>query len=113
MAQRDIEWKYITERAPWQGVIYERMAGLVKSTYCRSIGRNYLTAQQLLTTLAEAEAIVNARPLTYVSKDSLQILRPVDFLSPSAEIKSPVFEPDDGDENYSPHQPSAKERLLQ
>ena len=45
---------------------YERLVGLVKRSMQKGIGQKHLTLEQLITFLAEAESIVNTRPLTYV-----------------------------------------------
>jgi hypothetical protein len=82
-AEQGIEWKFITELAPWQGGHYERLVGVVKSVLKSVTGRRLLTWTDLVTLLAETEAIVNSRPITYVSSDldsSFRVLRPVDFL---------------------------------
>ena len=61
-----IKWKYTLALAPWQGGFYERLVGLVKGCMRKSIGRKYLSLEQLTTLLTEIEAALNSRPLTYV-----------------------------------------------
>ena len=48
LSEGKIQWKYIVERSPWWGGFYQR---------------------QLTTILAEIEAQLNSRPLTYLSAD--------------------------------------------
>uniref|UniRef100_A0A9J2NRB9 DUF5641 domain-containing protein n=1 Tax=Ascaris lumbricoides TaxID=6252 RepID=A0A9J2NRB9_ASCLU len=74
---------------------------------------NCVSPEQFFTTLGEVEAIINARPLTYVGKDLLQILRQIDFPSPTADIEAPTTEYDSGYEDHSSPQQSARDRLLQ
>ena len=64
-----IKWKYTIALAPWQGGFYERLVGLVKRCMRKSIGRKYLSLEQLTTLLTEIEAVLNSRPLTYVYED--------------------------------------------
>jgi hypothetical protein len=77
-----IQWKFITEYAPWVGGVYERMISLVKGPLAKCIGRSRLTVTQLTTLLCEIEAVVNSRPLTYVGDDinDKQVLTPNHFL---------------------------------
>jgi hypothetical protein len=93
-AENGIRWKFITENAPWQGGFYERLVGLVKSTLKTTIRSKLLSWTDFITLLAEAEAIVNSRPITYVHEDveaRFHTLRPVDFLlsQPNAITESP------------------------
>ena len=64
-------WKFTTALAPWQGGFYERLVSLVKQGLRKGIGRRLLYWDKLLTMLAEVEAIINTRPLTYVYGDFL------------------------------------------
>ena len=67
-----INWKFITERAPWQGGFYERLVESMKRCLRKSIGQNSLTLDELQTVLAEVEAVLNSRPISYVSSDDLE-----------------------------------------
>ena len=48
---------------------HERLIGVVKTCLRKTIGKLCLTSEQLRTFLAEAEAVVNSRPLVYVGDD--------------------------------------------
>ena len=67
-----IQWMFNIERAPWWGSIFEWMVRSVKRCLCKTIGRGRLTLDELQTATAEVEMIVNSRPLSYVSVDSIQ-----------------------------------------
>ncbi len=100
-----ITWKFITQYSPWRGGMYERMVGLTKRVLRRALGRNIVTFETLITYLAEAEAIVNSRPLTHIDEDGrngFAVLRPIDFLLPQVQIGSPVFDHELDDVDYTP-----------
>ena len=83
VANEGIEWQFIVELAPWMGGFYERLIGVVKRCLRKTIGKLCLTSEQLRTLLAEAEAVVNSRPLVYVGDDinSNICLTPAHFLT--------------------------------
>ena len=62
-----ITWKFIAEKVPG---FWERMVRGVKRTLKKSIGRTTLSFEELRTLIVEVEAVINARPLTYVHDDS-------------------------------------------
>ncbi|XP_053389692.1 uncharacterized protein LOC128552674 [Mercenaria mercenaria] len=64
------EWKFIPTRAPWFGGWWERMVWLVKSSLKKVLGRAFVTFEALQTALTEVEAILNDRPLTYVTSEN-------------------------------------------
>ena len=49
----------------------------VKRALRKAIGRNSLTFEQLNTLLTEIEAVINARPLTYIQDDTTGISYPL------------------------------------
>ena len=51
------------------GGFWERMVQGVKKSLRKVIGRAYLNFEELRTLLVEVEALLNARPLTYVQED--------------------------------------------
>uniref|UniRef100_A0A5S6QN70 DUF5641 domain-containing protein n=1 Tax=Trichuris muris TaxID=70415 RepID=A0A5S6QN70_TRIMR len=82
MSSEGITWRFITERAPWTGGYWERLVRSVKSALRKVLGHALLTEIEMGTVLAEVEAKVNARPLTFVSEDpkDLNALTPFHFL---------------------------------
>ena len=82
VAQKGIQWKFITPRAPWMGGFYERLVGSVKRTLKKVLGRTLVSLTQLQTLLKEIQAILNTRPLTYVGSefDGKNCLTPSDLI---------------------------------
>ena len=64
-----IEWLFIPKKVPWYGRFWERLIGLTKSTIKKVLGRAAVNLCTLQTIVVEVEAILNDRPLTYVSSD--------------------------------------------
>ena len=89
------------ELAPWMGGFYERLVGTVKGALKKSIGKICLTEKKLETFLAEAEAVINSRPLVYVGEDfgSGFLLTSADFLGLNPKSGIPVIE------IHGPHDP--------
>ena len=67
-----VEWAFNLEKAPWWGGVFERMIKSAKRCLKKAIGRANLTYDELLTLLTEIEAVLNSRPLSYVSMDDLE-----------------------------------------
>lgn len=61
-----VEWT----RAPWWGGVFERMVGLMKKCLMKIVGQAVLTQDELLTTITGVEAILNSRPISYISTDN-------------------------------------------
>ena len=80
--------------APWMGGFYERLVGTVKGALKKSIGEICLTEKKLETFLAEADAVINSRPLVYVGEDfgSGFSLTPADVLGLNPKSGIPVIE---------------------
>ncbi|KIH51378.1 integrase core domain protein [Ancylostoma duodenale] len=83
-----IVWKFITPLSPWKGGFYERLVGLFKNAFHKTVGRSILPFNQFLTLIVEIESIMNCRPLTAThSTDSeLRTIRPIDFISPDVDL---------------------------
>ena len=77
-----IEWRFNPPSASWWGGFWERMVGVLKQILRKVLGRASLTYEDLVTLLCDCEAVVNQRPLTYVSNDikDLAPLTPMMFL---------------------------------
>ncbi|GFY53848.1 integrase catalytic domain-containing protein [Trichonephila inaurata madagascariensis] len=82
ISSRGITWKFILERVPWWGGVYESPVKSVKDPLRKILGKALLTFEELTTILVEIEYIVNSRPLTYVMDDFSEpnSLTPLDFL---------------------------------
>ena len=69
LGREGIVWKFIPKKAPWFGGYWERLIGLTKSSIKKTLGRAHITLLTLQTIVVEIEALLNDRPLTYVSDD--------------------------------------------
>ena len=77
-------------RRPPGGGHFERMVRSTKRCLKKTIGRAKLTYDELITSLIEIEAVINSRPLTYISPDSLQEpLTPSHFLTGKRVLSLP------------------------
>ncbi|XP_043479022.1 uncharacterized protein LOC122509221 [Leptopilina heterotoma] len=81
-----IKWRFNPPAAPWWGGWWERLIGILKTILRKVLGKACLSYENLMTSLCDAESIINSRPLTYVSEnsDDLIPLSPMLFLQ---EIK--------------------------
>ena len=66
-----VDWKFNVERAPWWGGAYERMVRSTKRCLKKLIGRSHISLDELTTALAEIEAVLNSRLLSYISSEDL------------------------------------------
>lgn len=89
-ANEKINWRFIPPSAPFMGGAWERLVRSVKTALRVTLRERAPCIEVLGTVLAEAEAIVNSRPLTYVSLDagSEEALTPAHFLIGTASGKS-------------------------
>ena len=94
LSYQGVKWKLIVERSPWQGGFWERLVRSVKRCLVKVVGRALLNFFELSTILVEIEAVINARPLTYVFDDSEGVSYP---LTPSHLIngRNLLQEPND------------------
>ena len=79
LSNHQVQWTFNLECAPWWGGFFERMIKSAKRCLKKAIGRSCLTFDELITLVTETEAVLNSRPLTFVSTEDLKAL---DTLSP-------------------------------
>ncbi|UYV68055.1 hypothetical protein LAZ67_5002921 [Cordylochernes scorpioides] len=86
-----IEWKFTPPTAAWWGGWWERLIRSLKDILKRMLGTSTLTYQQLMNLLCHAEAVINGRPVTYVSDDSndLVTISPSMFLQEQTDVEFP------------------------
>ena len=71
MVPQGIQQKFNLPASPWWGGFYERLVRTVKTTLMKSIGKAFLTFEELQTVLCQIEKVINGRPLLYTSEDDL------------------------------------------
>ncbi|XP_015120372.1 uncharacterized protein LOC107043390 [Diachasma alloeum] len=69
-----IEWMFSPPLAAWWGGWWERLVRIVKELLRRTLGKACLSYEELSTTLCDCEAVINARPLTYLAEDTQQLV---------------------------------------
>ncbi|XP_058451241.1 uncharacterized protein LOC131430355 [Malaya genurostris] len=92
------KWIFNPPAAPHMGGVWERMVRSIKSAMIGIESSRRLNDEAFLTLLAEAEGIVNCRPLTYIPLETpeQEALTPNHFLlGSSSGIKQPVAQPTD------------------
>ena len=118
LERRNIRWKFITPRSPWQGGFYERLIGIVKGCLRKVLFRRKISMGELHTILTEVEARVNNRPLTYVNElpDNLETITPSHLLCGHRINLSPIvpyIEGDDDEYNSSPQALNERYKYIQ
>lgn len=67
-----VTWQFNVERAPWWGGAFERLVRSTKRCLKKMIGRAHFSVDELTTALAEIEAVLNSRPLSYISDEDME-----------------------------------------
>ena len=78
MSNKNIQWTFNPPNASHRGGAWERLIRTTRKTLKGLVNEQLLIDEQLITIIAEAERIINDRPLTAVSNDprDLQVLTP-------------------------------------
>ncbi|UYV74543.1 hypothetical protein LAZ67_12000081 [Cordylochernes scorpioides] len=89
-----IIWKFNPPVSPWWGGFWERLIRIIKGIIKRMLVNKKLNFVQLETQICHIEAIVNERPLTYMSEDSddFRPLTPALFLQVNDDSTFPEFD---------------------
>ena len=108
----EIEWVQIAPKAPFRGGIWERLIKETKKILVSLLGKEDANNDIFITVIAQAEAILNNRPLTHVAEDpsDLEALTPASLMHPGTEQwENPVLsrmEPWESKEMRHMHQKS-------
>ena len=103
LSARGIQWIFNVECAPWWGGVFERMVRSTKRCLRKMVERANFTQDELLTAVVEIEAVINSRPLSYVSSADLEEpLTPSHLVVGRRLLNLPdylgyVYDPDDED----------------
>ena len=92
---QNVQWKFIPERAPHFGGIWESAVKSMKTHLHRIVGNVKLTFEEFTTVLTQIEACLNSRPLTPLpcDDDGVEALTPGHFLigRPLESLPDPAF----------------------
>ena len=103
-SRQGVELKFIPKRAPWYGCFWERLIGLTKGAIKKTFGKASITLTELQTLAVEVEAVLNDRPITYVSSDCVdkEPLTPSHLLNGRriTSLPYPIADYDPSDPDY-------------
>ena len=93
-ANKKIEWIFNPPTAAWWGGFWERLIGVLKRLLRRTLKKSCLNYEEMATVLVDCEAIINSRPLTFMSdnKQDVNPLTPSMFLQEINHIEQCRFE---------------------
>ena len=82
LSSQMVEWKFIPQRAPHFGGLWEAAVKSMKKHLRKVTGDVKLTFEELTTVVAQIEACLNSRPLVPLASDGegLEVLTPGHFL---------------------------------
>ena len=67
LIKQGIIWKFLPSRASWMGAIWERLVGIIKKELWKMQMGKLFNEYEWRAHITEIEAVINERPLTYVS----------------------------------------------
>ena len=71
MLFQGIRQRFILPASPWWEGFHEHLVRTVKACLKKTLGKAFVTFEELQTILCEIEVAVNNQPLAYVSEDDL------------------------------------------
>ncbi len=82
LSNLSIKWQFSLSRAPWWGGQFERLIGLFKNAFHKTVGNRTLRWTELGEVVIDVEVSLNNRPLSYVEDDfQLPLLTPNSMLT--------------------------------
>lgn len=98
-----MEWHFNPPRAPHHGGVFEIMIRCMKRALQATLSKAELTDEELLTSLAQAEWLLNTRPLTVASSDpnDMAPLTPLSFIA--GHVSQPLAVEDTADQEERTH----------
>ena len=69
LSDHRIEWRFNLSRPPWWAGLFERLIGLFKRAFYKTIGNGTLAWKELREAILDIEVTLNNRPLSYVEDD--------------------------------------------
>jgi len=67
-----VQWSFNLEKAPWWGGSFECLIQSMKRCLRKAVGKAKLTLDELNTVVVQVEAILNSKPISYVSSEDLE-----------------------------------------
>ncbi len=85
---RNIDWRFITPRAPHHGGIWEAAVKVAKEHLLKATKDQVLTLEEYFTVFTRIEGIMNSRPISYRRQSALSytVLTPAHFLTGASLI---------------------------
>ena len=69
LIDQSIIWQFNLSRAPWWGGQFERLIGLMKSAFYKTVGQGQLSWEELGEVILDVEVTLNNHPLCYQEED--------------------------------------------
>ncbi|GBL91789.1 hypothetical protein AVEN_71422-1 [Araneus ventricosus] len=69
-----MSWKLNPPTASWRGGWWERLVRVIKELLRRTLGNSVFSFEELETVICGCESVINSRPLTYISKESRELV---------------------------------------
>ncbi|KAK7601967.1 hypothetical protein V9T40_009408 [Parthenolecanium corni] len=81
ISDHNIQWVFTPAKAPWYGGVYERLIGLIKDAYYKTLSHHPVLTRLLQSTFKSIQIMLNERPLCPSADEAEQVaLTPAHFL---------------------------------
>ena len=69
LSEQSITWQFNLSRDPWWGGQFERLIGMTKVAFYKTVDQGILAREELSEVILDVEVTLNNRPLTYQEED--------------------------------------------